>query len=71
MLLDRFLPDPDVSKRHSIVIPAPRERVFDDPARRKFLLYWRLIEPFSGLICRSLLSGVRRSISVGASPPAG
>ena len=178
MLLDRFLPDPDVSKRHSIVIPAPRERVFDallrydferslvsrglmglrgyggrvrraagrpagslperlvrfgftllgetpgeeivfglvgrfwrldgglrgvsaaefesfsepgfakaawnlyvgsglhsphcelstetrvacfgEAARRKFLLYWRLIEPFSGSIRRSLLSGVRR-----------
>ena len=36
MLLDRFLPDPDVSKRHSIVIPAPRERVFDALLRYDF-----------------------------------
>ena len=30
-------------------------------ARRKFLLYWRLVEPFSGAIRRSLLRGVRRA----------
>ena len=30
-------------------------------ARRKFLLYWRVVEPFSGLIRRSLLRGVRRA----------
>ena len=29
--------------------------------RRKFLLYWRLVEPFSGAIRWSLLRGVRRS----------
>ncbi len=29
-------------------------------ARRRFLLYWRLIEPFSGLIRVALLRGVRR-----------
>ena len=32
-----------------------------DPARRRFLLYWRVVEPFSGLIRRSLLRGVRRA----------
>jgi len=35
-------------------------------ARRKFLLYWRLIEPFSGLIRRSLLRGVRRATTSSA-----
>jgi hypothetical protein len=34
---------------------------FGEPTRRKFLRYWRLIEPFSGAIRRSLLRGVRRS----------
>lgn len=34
---------------------------FGDAARRKFLLYWRVVEPFSGLIRRSLLRGVRRA----------
>ena len=36
MLLDRFLPEYDVSKRHSIEIPAPRERVFDALERYDF-----------------------------------
>jgi hypothetical protein len=36
VLLDRFLPDYDVSKRHSIEIPAPRERVFDALHRYDF-----------------------------------
>jgi hypothetical protein len=37
-----------------------------DAARRKFLLYWRLIEPFSGLIRWSLLRGVRREAEAGS-----
>ena len=32
-----------------------------DAARRKFLLYWRVVEPFSGVIRWSLLRGVRRA----------
>jgi hypothetical protein len=32
---------------------------FGNPARRKFRLYWLLVGPFSGLIRRSLLHGVR------------
>jgi hypothetical protein len=32
-----------------------------DDARRKFLLYWRLVEPFSGAIRSTLLRGVRRA----------
>jgi hypothetical protein len=34
---------------------------YGDTARRKFLLYWRVVEPFSGLIRWSLLRGVRRA----------
>lgn len=34
---------------------------FGDAARRKFLAYWRLVEPFSGAIRWSLLRGVRRA----------
>lgn len=33
--------------------------------RRKFLLYWRVVEQFSGLIRRSLLRGVRRAAERG------
>ena len=46
MLLDRFLPEYDVSKRHSIEIPAPRERVFDARGRYDF---------GSSLVTRTLL----------------
>ena len=38
---------------------------FGEAARRKFLLYWRVVEPFSGLIRRSLLRGVRRAAESG------
>jgi hypothetical protein len=34
-----------------------------ESARRKFLLYWRVVEPFSGLTRRSLLRGVLRATS--------
>ena len=37
-----------------------------DAARRNFLLYWRVVEPFSGLIRRSLLRGVRRAAEAGS-----
>ena len=35
-------------------------------ARRKFLVYWRVVEPFSGLIRWSLLRGVRRAATSSA-----
>ncbi|HVE65321.1 MAG TPA: hypothetical protein VNC59_01985 [Thermoanaerobaculia bacterium] len=89
MLLDRWLPEFDVSKRHAIRIRASRERVFvllieehepgsvllstetrvlclGDAARRKFLLYCRVVEPFSGVIRQSLLRGVRRASQAGS-----
>jgi hypothetical protein len=34
---------------------------FGTEARRKFLRYWSVVEPFSGAIRRSLLRGVRRA----------
>jgi hypothetical protein len=37
-----------------------RIRYFGPDARRKFRLYWTLVGPFSGLIRRALLRGVRR-----------
>ena len=42
-----------------------RVTCYGDAARRKFLLYWRVVEPFSGLIRRSLLRGVRRAAERG------
>ncbi len=36
-----------------------RIRYFGPAARRKFRRYWTLVGPFSGLIRRSLLRGVR------------
>jgi hypothetical protein len=37
---------------------------FSPAARRKFRLYWTLVGPFSGLIRRALLSGIRRRAEV-------
>ncbi len=37
-----------------------RIRYFGSAARRKFRLYWTLVGPFSDLIRRALLRGVRR-----------
>ena len=37
-----------------------------EDARRKFLLYWKLVEPFSGLIRWSLLRGIRRAATSSA-----
>lgn len=38
-----------------------RVQCLGEDARRKFLRYWRLVEPFSGSIRRSMLRGVRRA----------
>lgn len=42
-----------------------RVACYGDAARRKFLRYWRVVEPFSGLIRWSLLRGVRRAAEKG------
>jgi hypothetical protein len=41
---------------------------FGESGRRRFLLYWRVVEPFSGLIRRSLLQGVLRAALAPLSP---
>ena len=38
----------------------------DERARRKFLVYWRVVEPFSSLIRRSLLRGISRAATSSA-----
>jgi hypothetical protein len=43
-----------------------RVQCLGEEARRKFLPYWRLIEPFSGAIRRSLLRGIRRAATSSA-----
>jgi hypothetical protein len=44
-----------------------RIRYFGDAARRKFRAYWLLVGPFSGLLRRALLAGVKS----GTERPAG
>jgi hypothetical protein len=46
---------------HSELSTETRVLCLGDGARRKFLLYWRLVEPFSGAIRWSLLRGVRKN----------
>lgn len=48
--------------RSSIVSTETRVHCTDDGARRKFLLYWRIIGPFSALIRRRLLGMLARSV---------
>jgi hypothetical protein len=44
----------------STVVTETRVVCTDEEARRKFGLYWRLVGPFSALIRRSLLRGIKR-----------
>lgn len=44
-----------------------RVRATEAPSRRKFLRYWRIIGPFSGLIRRDMLRRVKREAEAGAS----
>jgi len=47
-------------ERESLLSTETRVLCFGEEARRRFLRYWRTIEPFSGLIRISLLRGIRR-----------
>ena len=47
---------------HSELSTETRVQCFGEEARRKFLRYWRVVEPFSGLIRKSLLRAVRRAV---------
>jgi len=44
----------------SVLSTETRIACFGAAARRKFRLYWSFVGPFSGLIRRALLRGVRR-----------
>jgi hypothetical protein len=46
----------------SVLSTETRIACFGPDARRKFRLYWALVGPFSGLIRRALLRGVRRRV---------
>ena len=46
---------------HSELSTETRVLCLGESAHRKFVLYWRLVEPFSGAIRWSLLRGVRRA----------
>lgn len=47
----------------SVVSTETRVHCTDDGARRKFLLYWKIIGPFSALIRRRLLGMIARSVN--------
>jgi hypothetical protein len=44
----------------STVVTETRVLCTDDDARRRFTLYWRLVGPFSALVRRVLLRGIKR-----------
>lgn len=54
-------PEPGVTRLST----ETRVLCFGNAARRNFLLYWRVVEPFSGIIRWSLLRGVRRAAEKG------
>jgi hypothetical protein len=60
-LLCRTTDDPGVTELST----ETRVLCYGDAARRKFLLYWRVVERFSGLIRWSLLRGVKRAAERG------
>jgi hypothetical protein len=50
----------------SVLSTETRVLCFGKSARRKFLVYWRVVEPFSGLIRMSLLRGILRAATSSA-----
>jgi hypothetical protein len=60
-LLCRPSDDPGVTELST----ETRVLCYGNAARRKFLLYWRVVERFSGLIRWSLLRGVQRAAERG------
>jgi hypothetical protein len=48
------------SSSRSTVVTETRVLCTDDDARRRFTLYWRLVGPFSALVRRVLLRGIKR-----------
>lgn len=45
------------------LVTETRVRCTDEASRRSFLRYWRVVGPFSGLIRREMLRGIRKSAS--------
>jgi hypothetical protein len=58
-----------ISEERSVVITETRVRCTDDGGRRKFLLYWAAIGPFSAVIRRRALSLIRQDAEGGRPPP--
>ena len=50
----------------SLLVTETRVAAVDEPARRAFLRYWRLVGPFSGLVRRRWLAAVRRQSTFGS-----
>lgn len=59
----RALPDGD---DRSFVITETRVQVPDEAARRKFVLYWAVIGPFSGIIRKQALGLIKREAERGS-----
>jgi len=61
--LDEFMPAWQFNELHAIRIVAPPERrvcANDASSRRKFALYWRVIDPGSAIIRRMWLRAIER-----------
>jgi len=59
-----ILGEPDASGRGTRLFTETRVRCLGASSRRWFRLYWLVIRPFSGLLRRAILSGIRaRAIS--------
>ena len=59
-----FLVEPHASGRGTRLFTETRVRCLGRSSRRWFRLYWLVIRPFSGLLRRAMLSGIRaRAIS--------
>ena len=65
-----FLVEPHASGRGTRLFTETRVRCLGRSSRRWFRLYWLVIRPFSGLLRRAMLSGIRaRAISKVAEAP--
>jgi len=53
----------DVGDGHTLLSTETRVVCGDAASRRKFLAYWLVVGPFSGLIRRSMLRAIRREVA--------
>jgi len=54
-----ILGEPDGSGRGTRLLTETRVRCLGAPSRRRFRLYWLIIRPFSGLLRRAMLRGIK------------